>query len=341
MRLRPALLAATALLVSAGCMTATRGIAPVPATWAADEAEIRALTTASTEAWNRGDLKGHLAIYVDSVTFMMRQGPRPGVAAIEESFTRTYFRDGKPKQQLRFEQAEEVHPARKPLDDVGAREVVGGCGERDARHARVALVQQAQLQIVFAEVVAPLAHAMRLVDGEQAELRLTEQIAEPLARGALGRDIEDVERTGGKVGLHAALLAEIERGVEERRADAERREFVARLESLSPRERDVVDGLVKGHANKVIAFDFEEALTFEGDSGPYLQYSTVRVQNIFRKMAERGMRPLLECFSDWQCWRKRWCRWRSPHSTPATSTVWGPVTLARASKVVQLAMRRL
>ena len=38
-------------------------------------------------------------------------------------------------------------------------------------------------------------------------------------------------------------------------ADADRREFVARLESLSPRERDVVDGLVKGHANKVIAFD--------------------------------------------------------------------------------------
>lgn len=38
-------------------------------------------------------------------------------------------------------------------------------------------------------------------------------------------------------------------------ADAERREFGARLKSLSPRERDVVDGLVKGHANKVIAFD--------------------------------------------------------------------------------------
>lgn len=72
--------------------------------WAVDEAEIRAATTASAEAWNRGDLKGHLAIYVDSVTFMTRTGPRPGVAAIEQSFTTTYFRDGMPKQQLRFEQ---------------------------------------------------------------------------------------------------------------------------------------------------------------------------------------------------------------------------------------------
>jgi arginyl-tRNA synthetase len=46
--------------------------------------------------------------------------------------------------------------------------------------------------------------------------------------------------------------------------------------------------------NKVIAFDIDEALRFEGDSGPYLQYSTVRVQNIFRKMAERGVDPRIE-----------------------------------------------
>ena len=38
-------------------------------------------------------------------------------------------------------------------------------------------------------------------------------------------------------------------------ADFEKRTFVARLGSLSPRERDVVEGLVKGRANKVIAFD--------------------------------------------------------------------------------------
>ena len=38
-------------------------------------------------------------------------------------------------------------------------------------------------------------------------------------------------------------------------ADLEKRTFAARLSSLSPRERDVVEGLVKGNANKVIAFD--------------------------------------------------------------------------------------
>jgi arginyl-tRNA synthetase len=51
--------------------------------------------------------------------------------------------------------------------------------------------------------------------------------------------------------------------------------------------------MLKFGRNKVLAFDFGEALTFEGDSGPYLQYSTVRVQNIFRKMQERGIDPLI------------------------------------------------
>src|SRR5437667_8951765 len=52
--------------------------------------------------------------------------------------------------------------------------------------------------------------------------------------------------------------------------------------------------MLKYGRNKVIAFDFNEALTFEGDSGPYLQYSTVRVENIFRKMAERGVESKLD-----------------------------------------------
>ncbi|HEY7111754.1 MAG TPA: arginine--tRNA ligase [Thermoanaerobaculia bacterium] len=47
--------------------------------------------------------------------------------------------------------------------------------------------------------------------------------------------------------------------------------------------------LLKFGRNKVIAFDFDEALNFEGDTGPYLQYSLVRAGNIFRKLRERGI----------------------------------------------------
>jgi arginyl-tRNA synthetase len=45
--------------------------------------------------------------------------------------------------------------------------------------------------------------------------------------------------------------------------------------------------LVKFTRTKMIAFDMDDALAFEGESGPYLQYSVVRAQNIFAKLAAR------------------------------------------------------
>ncbi|MBI1355002.1 MAG: arginine--tRNA ligase [Acidobacteria bacterium] len=38
----------------------------------------------------------------------------------------------------------------------------------------------------------------------------------------------------------------------------------------------------------VIAFDFQEALSFEGETGPYVQYAATRARNILRKLSERG-----------------------------------------------------
>jgi len=45
--------------------------------------------------------------------------------------------------------------------------------------------------------------------------------------------------------------------------------------------------MVKFSRGKVIVFDIDEALSFEGESGPYLQYAVVRANNIFTKMKER------------------------------------------------------
>jgi arginyl-tRNA synthetase len=44
--------------------------------------------------------------------------------------------------------------------------------------------------------------------------------------------------------------------------------------------------LLKFSRRMIIAFDFKEALAFEGETGPYLQYSTVRARNIFRKFQD-------------------------------------------------------
>jgi arginyl-tRNA synthetase len=45
--------------------------------------------------------------------------------------------------------------------------------------------------------------------------------------------------------------------------------------------------LIKFTRGKVIAFDIDEALSFEGETGPYLQYAVVRANNIFAKLRER------------------------------------------------------
>ena len=45
--------------------------------------------------------------------------------------------------------------------------------------------------------------------------------------------------------------------------------------------------LLKFTRNSVIAFDFKEALSFEGETGPYCQYAAVRANSIFRKLDEQ------------------------------------------------------
>ncbi len=46
--------------------------------------------------------------------------------------------------------------------------------------------------------------------------------------------------------------------------------------------------LLKFTRNSLIAFDFKDALSFEGETGPYCQYAVVRIRGIRRKGAEAG-----------------------------------------------------
>lgn len=45
--------------------------------------------------------------------------------------------------------------------------------------------------------------------------------------------------------------------------------------------------MLKFARNSLIIFDFEDALSFEGETGPYLQYTVVRINSIFRNLEER------------------------------------------------------
>jgi arginyl-tRNA synthetase len=46
--------------------------------------------------------------------------------------------------------------------------------------------------------------------------------------------------------------------------------------------------LLKFTRNAIIAFDFKDALSFEGETGPYCQYAVVRIRGIRRKAVEAG-----------------------------------------------------
>lgn len=78
----------------------------------------------------------------------------------------------------------------------------------------------------------------------------------PLAVEAMKAGVADfIEKPFNDDILLAAIATALRSGEEGRRGAAEVAEITGRLMSLSGREREVLDGLVAGHANKVIAFD--------------------------------------------------------------------------------------
>jgi arginyl-tRNA synthetase len=56
--------------------------------------------------------------------------------------------------------------------------------------------------------------------------------------------------------------------------------------------------MLKFSRGKLIVFDIEEALSFEGETGPYLQYAVVRANNIFNKLQEREGHTAADIVSD-------------------------------------------
>jgi arginyl-tRNA synthetase len=56
--------------------------------------------------------------------------------------------------------------------------------------------------------------------------------------------------------------------------------------------------LLKFTRNSVIAFDFDEALSFEGETGPYCQYAAVRANSIFRKLEPDALERTSELLAD-------------------------------------------
>ena len=80
----------------------------------------------------------------------------------------------------------------------------------------------------------------------------------PLAIQAMKAGVADfIEKPFSDDAILGAVRAALARDSDRNQAQAERDQILAKLETLSQREREVLDGLVEGHANKVIAFDLD------------------------------------------------------------------------------------
>src|SRR5690349_7160201 len=89
------------------CTVALAGLAtaPIPAVRQAKSphAAIRTELKRMADAWNAGSLAGHVAPYADSATMMGGRGPIAGRDTIQSLIKRSFWKDEKPVQQLRFD----------------------------------------------------------------------------------------------------------------------------------------------------------------------------------------------------------------------------------------------
>jgi two-component system response regulator FixJ len=78
----------------------------------------------------------------------------------------------------------------------------------------------------------------------------------PMAIEAMKAGVADfIEKPFDDVAIIGAIRSALNRHSRRGVAQAEREDVLARMASLSQREREVLDALVEGHANKIIAFD--------------------------------------------------------------------------------------
>ncbi len=106
------------------------------------------------------------------------------------------------------------------LDDVVAHVLGGGRRVGVQRHAGKRVAQGAELAVLGAEVVAPHADAVRLVDGDERQVLLPEEASEAVHHQPLGRDVEDLDVPPLNGIDDVVLLVGRLRAVEPRRGDA-------------------------------------------------------------------------------------------------------------------------
>ena len=112
------------------------------------------------------------------------------------------------------------------VGDVAADEVGGRRGQGDARGRAEPLAGQADPRVIGAEVVPPLADAVRLVDRQQGRLDPRHHLDEPAAAEPLRGDVDEVVPPRLDLVNPRELLGRVERAVDQRGPDSPLRQGI-------------------------------------------------------------------------------------------------------------------
>ena len=154
--------------------------------------------------------------------------------------------------------------------------------------------RQAYLQDVVAEGVRALGHAKEADNSIHFDYEIV--ALTPRCAAEMGYEISEEEsksyvEVSGRKGhgvkaddLITRMLQAAETRVRQKQATMESEELVRTANALAVGALRFF--LLKYTRNTIIAFDFEDALKAEGETGPYCQYAVVRIRGIRRKGTE-------------------------------------------------------
>jgi arginyl-tRNA synthetase len=232
---------------------------------------------------------------------------------------------------------------------AGDSHPAGGVGAPAFGHARAVYnvidSRQAYLQLLLKQALAQMGFHEEAAHSVHFSYEMV-ALSHATAR-ALGYDPADSEgkpfvEVSGRRGLGVKADDLIDRLI-----DTAEREVASRNAELAPADcrriaEDIATAavryfLIKFTRGKIIAFDIDEALSFEGETGPYLQYAVVRANNIFAKLAERdriGEPEVLRAIAT--------APRAAIETDPDADALWGLVLeAARLDEVVDVSVRSL
>ena len=137
-----------------------------------------------------------------------------------------------------------------------------------------------------------LVKALELVDPDIG--KKTRHIGHGMMRFASGK----MSSRTGNVVTAESLMADMEKLVADKIADrkfsAEEAAEIAEIIAVGA----IKYSILRSSIGSDIIFDTAASISFEGDSGPYLQYSAVRAASILEKAKEQGIRGISDASSD-------------------------------------------